>query len=309
MPHILKEETHWLAWAERAPPDYDPSKRLRLLRRRLETIANHLGEGAERFMEMSSLRVFAQLCRLEGGGRIRSLVSTPHLRFRTLTVTIRHADWWDWETDEPLCIHTGSWIQYLASVLPETVTEVCMELESLERKKSQVNAIAEKMARGWYFKRRDGIALFADLTCFNEGALQDMDSREDTTETFDEKKREELVQRWSGPSTFNGQRWTRDETAPGRLDYYILKVPFRLQHVVERKGGRIDVQVLEAANEDDYNQILDGLYLPNDLRLAGQSDNETTDDESHDEEQEDGSNNHNETDEEADDESGDEQEP
>lgn len=286
MPHILKEETHWLAWEDRAPPDYSLEHELDLLRRRLEDIARHLGDGAKEAMEMDSLRVFAQLCNLDNGDMMTELVGTPHLRFRRLIITIRHTDWWNWEHDEPLGFPTGRWIEAMQSSLPETVTEVCMELESLERKKHQVNAIAEQMRKKWYFQRRDGVSLFADTTLIpvdfsetNKGATETPDGRK--------VKGEELVHYWSGYSIFNGRRWRRDEKVPGRLDYYVLKVPFRLLRVVEAKGGKVSPEVLHAAETYDISGLYEEISLPNETPLDWSDDDVLLVDESEDEHDED----------------------
>ncbi|OTA56228.1 hypothetical protein K449DRAFT_387581 [Hypoxylon sp. EC38] len=149
---------------------------------------------------------------------------TPGLYPRRLTLTIRHADWWYWEQDRPLRFE-AQWIEGVCAVLPGSVREFYIELESLERKKDQVDSIAKQMREKWFFKRTDGVTLFPDVTGGNVE-----------------------VSRWSGTSTWNGQTWTRDETAPGRIDYYVVCVPFRLQHVVERKGGAVSDEAVRAAS-------------------------------------------------------------
>lgn len=259
MPHMLKEETHYLTWDSRAPPEYNRDRRRAQLMHRLDNIARNLrrhGLRPEECMTMDSLRIFAQLCELEGGGRLRDIVGLKYFWFRRLTVTLRHTDWWNWEDDGRLRIGSGRWIEVLGRDLPGSVTEVCLELETLERKKDQVDAVARQMSKQWYFNRKDGTPLFADTSVFAEEDFQDEEQDAGTTEGTTAKKRDRFVQRWSGSSYMNGERWERDETAPGRLDYYILTVPFKLQSAVEEAGGVVDLSVLRAAKAKDMTQVL-----------------------------------------------------
>lgn len=132
--------------------------------------------------------------------------------------------WW-WEQDAPLRFE-GSWLASCAADMPASVRELHIELESLERKKEQVDAIAKQMAEKWYFTRQDGVTLFPDVS----GKAVKID-------------------RWSGSSTWNGQTWQRDESAPGRIDYYIATVAFRPQRVVEKLGGHVKPEIVEAAEQ------------------------------------------------------------
>lgn len=261
MPHMLKEETHYMAWQDRAPPEYNRDRKRAQLMHRLDNIARNLrrlGQRPEERMEMDSLRIFAQLCEIEGGGWLRDIVGVKYFWFRRLTVTLRHSDWWNWEDDARLHIGSGRWIEVLSRVLPSSVTEVCLELETLERKKDQVDSIARQMSKQWYFSRKDGTPLFADTSVFAEEDFQDEEQAAESTEGTT-AKRDRFVQRWSGSSFMNGQRWERDEAAPGRLDYYILTVPFKLQSAVEEAGGVVDPSVLRAAQAKDMTQVYRGV--------------------------------------------------
>lgn len=254
LPFVLREQSHWLTAPDRAPPEY----RVHMGRagwtgaRRLQTTQASLGSqlqeqahmsraslseqlqqikeqrGGDEIVEIEGLRVFAQMYKLEEGS-LAGLLKTPGLYPRRLTLTIRHADWWYWESDEPLRFEAG-WIKAVCDVLPSSVRELCIELESLEMKKDQVDSIAEQMREKWFFKRTDGAALFPDATGGNVE-----------------------VSRWSGTSTWHNRRWVRDETAPGRIDYYVLCVPFQLQHVVERKGGGVSEEAIRAARENVFD--------------------------------------------------------
>ena len=96
----------------------------------------------------------------------------------------------------------SKWVEH--HLLPASTQEVRMELESLERRKGQVDSIAEQMCKQWSLLRGDGTVLTAD-------------------------ENEAPIERWTGSSTLVGKRWITDET-PGKenvLDYYIRTVVFR----------------------------------------------------------------------------------
>ncbi|KAI1417944.1 hypothetical protein F5Y13DRAFT_150095 [Hypoxylon sp. FL1857] len=233
LPFMLQEQAHWLTAQDRAPPEYRVHVSGETLRDRLQQIQEQRADGE--IVEIEGLRVFAQMYKLEGGSLAR-LLGTPGLHPRRLTLTIRHADWWYWENDHPLRFE-AKWIAAVCDVLPSSVREFCIELESLERKKDQVDSIAKQMREKWFFKRTDGAALFPDVTGGNVE-----------------------VSRWSGTSTWHGQTWTRDESAPGRIDYYVVCVPFRLQHAVERKGGAVSDEAVRAASGNVFDARRMRLY-------------------------------------------------
>jgi hypothetical protein len=70
-----------------------------------------------------------------------------------------------------------------------------VQVESLERKSDQVDYIVSQMIEKWRFSRRDDTTLQANPNSAS-------------------------VSRWSGSSTWEGDRWIRDETRPETLDYY-----------------------------------------------------------------------------------------
>lgn len=229
LPFALKEQTHWITSQNRAPPEYTAQGRgdsyyQENLEATLEHIAQHYGQD----VEIDHLRVFAQMWKLESD-HLYVMLSTPRLLPRRLTITIRHTDWWWWEQDIPLKFK-GNWIEAVCQALPDSVREVCMELETTQRRKSQVDTIAQQMAERWFFKTRGGAILYAD-----------------TTGTNFEKST------WSGGSTWHKKRWVRDETEPGRIDYYVVTVPFRYENVVERQGGSVSTK----AKEDAQNGVFE----------------------------------------------------
>lgn len=216
LPFVLREQVHWLTSSNRAPPEYRGTADLA---GRLRRIAAQLGEEK---VEIVGLRVFAQMVMIEQGG-MRALLATRGLYPRTLTLTIRHTDWWFWENDEPLRFEVG-WLRGIRRVLPNSVREVCVELESTMRRRDQVDSIAKQMREKWFFVRADGRVLYADDT----GAACE-------------------VSTWRGSSTWHGKTWHRDETEPGVIDYHVVSVPFRPEHVVGRRGGRVNDELRRAA--------------------------------------------------------------
>ncbi|KAF5701879.1 hypothetical protein FMUND_13712 [Fusarium mundagurra] len=217
-PFLLREHTEWATGEDRAPPPHKAPPRLGLM---LSMISKSLGTDN---VEIERLRVFAQMYRLQENG-LREVLRTPHLAPRTITLTIRHTDWWYWEEDEPLQFD-GNWIEGVCQVLTPSTTQFCIELESLERKKDQVDKIVKQMVDSWFFKRPDGVVLYADTSDSNR-----------------------KVSRWSGSSTWHGQRWIRDETEPHKLDYYIVSITFRPLISIERSGGSVSDKAIKEAQD------------------------------------------------------------
>lgn len=76
---------------DRAPPEYGNDwEARRKLANVTKIISKQQGVDA---MEIQSLRVFAQMIALEQGRLARLLKATPCMAPRSLTLSIRHADW------------------------------------------------------------------------------------------------------------------------------------------------------------------------------------------------------------------------
>ena len=255
LPFMLREQVHWLSSNARAPPDYRGASGLRQDLKRIEA---QLGEG---HVEIAHLRAFAQMFMLEEN-KLRKLMKVRGLHPRVVTLTIRHTDWWYWEDDEPLRFE-AHFLRSMVQMLPASVREFHIELETTARRREQVEYIAERMCERWFFERRDGPVLWADAS----GASCE-------------------VSEWRGPSTWGGKRWTRDETEEGVIDYHIISVPFRLEHVVERGGGRIS----DRARSNFKRHFLNDNEMTLDAAVLGISRvAQSTDGESGEEEFEDGS--------------------
>ncbi|KAH7009808.1 hypothetical protein EDB80DRAFT_713918 [Ilyonectria destructans] len=234
MPFVLKEHTHWIGHEDRAPPNYQARQVLQELTGTLKHIVEQQG-GKD--VEVERVRVFAQMWKLEEGG-LADLLKLPYLNPRNVTLTIRHADWWWWENDEPLRFE-GQWIKGVCQTLHPSVREVCIEIESVSRKKDQIDAIAKQMIERWFFKRTDGVVLYADAT----GGSKTADS-------------------WTGSSCWQKNRWIRDESEPGKIEYYILAITFRPESVIERRGGRVSDVAKNFAENDIFDWEKLQLHLP-----------------------------------------------
>jgi len=161
--------------------------------------AMHAGDDP---ISIAHARVFAQLYMLEPGVRLAEILTLRHFHPRRITLTIRHTDWWMWEQDDPLHID-ARWVN--GCRFPASVREFRVELESLERKRAQVDDMAQQMAAKWTFQRADGVALRAGTTAADSPVVQ-----------------------WRGSSTWNNARWIRDETStPEMLEYYVRTVTWR----------------------------------------------------------------------------------
>lgn len=152
-------------------------------------------------IETAHLQIFAQLYKLEPGISLRMILTLPLLRPQCITITIRHHDWWFWEDDRPLLIR-GRFVDI--AKLPPSTRELRMELESLQRKKAQIDYVAASMCESWTFQCQG-----------NDAVLFRAKTQDCTSST------------WSGSSTFtDGKRWIRDEVdaKPGMLEYYVKTV-------------------------------------------------------------------------------------
>lgn len=189
-------------------------------------------------VELAHLRLFAQMYRLEPGisrqfgPSVQDVFDLAEFHPLKITVTIRHTDWWTWETDEHLHI-ASEWVNICR--LPNSVKTFCVELESLERKKIQIEYVAEEMVNKWTFVRKDDVVLQAKA--------------EDCTEA-----------KWSGTSTWNNERWIRDESRPETLDYYIKTVmwkPSQMKHEerVEADNIKVPEHLQVRIAESDWDNL------------------------------------------------------
>ena len=165
------------------------------------------------------LHLFAQMYAIEGlraqKGRLRNyfLASNPvanDFQPRMLHVTIRHTDWWYWESETPLRF-SDVWFQAMldSEDLRSTHT-LKLELETLNYKVEQLLPIVER--------------------------LQRLESREIESHIVDGKAvrtkfvlhgRPE-VQEWSGPIDINGANFDQYK-GKDKLDYHVITLTWRLK--------------------------------------------------------------------------------
>ena len=145
------------------------------------------------------VRVFPQLYMLENGRRLQEILDLKFFYPKVITITIRHTDWWFWESDNNLHLD-ARWVDFCR--FPNSLIELRMAFESLERKKDQIDDVVKQAIDGWIFRRQDDTELSAK-NCKPE------------------------IMRWSGSATWGDHRWIRDETSPNKLDYYVSTVTWR----------------------------------------------------------------------------------
>lgn len=192
-------------------------------------------------VEVGHVHVFAQLYALQPGPQLQGILEMQHFHLTCITITIRHTDWWYWESDDPLRI-ASTFVETCR--FPSSLTTLRMELESLERRKNQIDFIAAEMRAKWEFMRQDDVLLSAK------------------TQPLD-------VTRWTGSSTWHGSRWIRDENRPEELDYYVVTVLFRpLSDSAPMRRQRILPEQLAVRDAKRF-QVRQAQIRVNDLRQAG----------------------------------------
>ncbi|KAJ5971604.1 uncharacterized protein N7479_001522 [Penicillium vulpinum] len=191
MPFICSEHAFWMAVQDRTPGRMITVKEMQT---GLDLIYDRHGE-----VRGGHIRVFPQLWKLESTRDFDGIFQMRHFYPQSVTITVRYTDTWMWEENEELHIE-GAWGKRL--VLPSSVTRFYIDIESIERRKDEVNYIAGEMADKWRFQRADGTNMLA--------------AKADTS-----------VSRWTGSSMLGKRRWVRDEVAPGQLQYYFATVTWR----------------------------------------------------------------------------------
>ncbi|KAH0272632.1 hypothetical protein KCU91_g6559, partial [Aureobasidium melanogenum] len=190
LPWTNAEQTFYLTSTDRRPPRTTTP---RDMQRTLLAISR-----SQTMPIIQHVRVFPQLYALENGQRLQEM----NLRFfypKVITITIRHTDWWFWESDNNLHFD-ATWVDFCR--FPDSLTELRVAFESLERKKDQIDDVVRQAIEGWVFRRKDDTELSA-------------------------KNCEPEMMRWSGSATWHHHRWIRDETGPNKLDYYVSTVTWR----------------------------------------------------------------------------------
>ena len=125
-----------------------------------------------------------------------------------------------------------------------------MELETLERKKSQVEEIAKGMVEGWRFARVDGVLLSANAK--ENSSLEPIE--------------------WTGSSTWLRQRWIRDENRPDQLDYIVKTVVWRPDPAALPESKEVDPvdDMQDNTNEGSEDADRDSLEVSEELERRAQ---------------------------------------
>ncbi|KAJ6014311.1 hypothetical protein N7540_008902 [Penicillium herquei] len=192
MPFLCSEHSFYMAWRQRSPKRVMSVPRMQAC---LDLIHARHGE-----VQGGSVRIFPQLWALQGTKDCGGVFSMRNFHPKTVTITIRYTDTWEWEYNKALYME-GAWAGRIR--LPASVTKFKIDFESIERRKDEVDHIAQELAEKWRFRRSDGM----DMVASGEDSIS--------------------FSRWTGSSTLGGHRWLRDETRPGQLDYYVGTVTWR----------------------------------------------------------------------------------
>ncbi|KAK6535831.1 hypothetical protein TWF281_000081 [Arthrobotrys megalospora] len=177
-------------------------------RYRQNVFLNAIHDSGRQNMNFKHVRIFAKLSNPEDADRLQEILNTPYSEPRTITITIRHHDFDGWTTDGDLYI-SESWVRKCR--FPNSVRTIRVEFESLERKKAQIDEIAEQAVERWEFTREDGRKLSAAFQ--TEGGVQG----------------EMEVMRWAGESTLDGVRWVRDVGEDNKIWYFVRAVVWRIR--------------------------------------------------------------------------------
>lgn len=175
---------------------------------------------------MGQLRLYAQMYVIE---RLRSEPGSLRMFFleglytpndfqpRMLHVTIRHTDWWNWESEERLRLKM-SWVMALLNSPDLRSTEILkLELETLDYKVNQLQPILEQ--------------------------IQSLVSEDLATHWIDDKPastcfvltNDPEVYTWEGPADINNQHF-RPYAGRARLKYHVVTLTWKLRFV-EYPGG------------------------------------------------------------------------
>jgi len=168
IPVAATTHTTWNTWDTRAPLD-----RALLAYHRFQKM------NVEQRAAVQTVRLYAQQFSLEAWNWEHNIISedqrTRGVLPRRLIISVRHSDWWGWELDEPLRMdeskYGSSWRKRFEAF--PSLEVFVMELETLERRKAEMDVIAEGV-RKWKIDlgngrvlKTDGIAL---KTCVWNGS-------------------------------------------------------------------------------------------------------------------------------------------
>lgn len=120
-----------------------------------------------------------------------------HLPFKRVTLSLRHSDWLGWKRDTKL------WLGRLNHelLLPHTCQEFALELETLQRKKNELDEIVQR-ALTWEFQADDGAMLICETDRL-------------------------VTSSWIGRSDYNNIRCEAHSPGP-TISYHVVRLSWRL---------------------------------------------------------------------------------
>jgi hypothetical protein len=162
IPVATTTHTTWIMWVTRAP-----------LYRALYAHRRFQKMNIEQRAAVQTVQLYAQQYALEARGWEDKIITkdqrTHGVLPTRLIITVRHTDWWSWESDAPFSMDEhkyGSLWSKGFEAFP-SLQEFVMELETLERRKAEMDIVAEGV-RKWKIDlgngrvlRTNGIALKA----------------------------------------------------------------------------------------------------------------------------------------------------
>lgn len=171
---------------------------------------------------VTNLKLHAQMFRIEpmgdlasGEQRIAAHFDPALLRRgfapSKMRVTIRHTDWWYWESDDPLRLE-DQWVQALLDSPLASCLEVFeLELETLERKRDQLQRIVDRL------RKLSGAARRVNLLDPNDGRAIRLVCANETP----------AISHWTGRNDFEHSKpWEQDEGSK-TYDYHVAILTWR----------------------------------------------------------------------------------
>jgi hypothetical protein len=156
-------------------------------------------------LRIKHIQISAQLYWFEGSlfhSHLWKRLADKSLYLDTFTVTIRHSDWWNWESDAPLRFEEGQVRDLLRKLGATRTSEFHLELETLEWRMDQLRTIVH------------------DLRSLN---IYEPEESDDVQWELIEPSQEIT---WSGPTDVGGEE--HDIYAKrDKLDYRIVTVKWR----------------------------------------------------------------------------------
>lgn len=162
----------------------------------------------EHWARIHDYHVFGQMYALEQGFRSLFQNRLDICLPKTMTLTLRYTDWWNWEFNAPIFpIQHNLFFPLREIELPSTVQKMTVEFENIEAKIKQLDAVVGEMFHRrdyWVWRRRDGRKL---MVC-GQGV------EGDGIQTWT----------WTGPTTFGYRSQKFSHHGEGDTMGYVVKV-------------------------------------------------------------------------------------